>query len=417
MAKKLKILEVCNLDRFAASPYMLPLFGGLVERGHEVHVACRVTSFGDILREAGLVVHDLPITRSLTPLADFRAYRALKSLMREGEYDIVHTHNPKDGVMGRTAAWKLGVHAVIHTCNGFYFSHRSGRMRRWLVIRAERYAGKRCHLVVFVNTDDLALAAARKIVGTRKARLIYNGVDLERFKPGADDGLREELGIPPGATVIGYIGEIKREKNLDVMVEAAARLLPDRPGIYLVMVGDSSMEPQEPERLARIASAKGKDAVMGEGTVSEDGQVVAAGEGGGARGVTTAPAGYGAGFADRLIFTGYRFDPERFYRAFDVYVLPSTREGFGVTLIEAMASGTPVIACRVRGPKDIVDDGRNGILVADRDPAELADAVAFYLEAPDAVENYTRRARRKVEKDFDHAAMRSRLYEEYRRLT
>jgi glycosyltransferase involved in cell wall biosynthesis len=379
--RRLKVLEVCNLDRFAASPYMLPLLGGLVEEGHEVHVACRVTSFGDVLREAGLEVHDLPITRRITPLKDIKAYRRLKALIREGEYDIVHTHNPKDGVLGRAAAWRLNVPAVIHTCNGFYFSHRSSGLKRWLVIRAERFAGKCCHLVIFVNTDDLALAAAKKIVGPRKARLIYNGVDLERFGPGEDDGLREELGIPTGAIVLGYIGEIKRERNLDVMVEAAARLLPEHPELFLVMVGDSSMEPQEPQRLKRFASEKE------------------------------------AGFAERLIFTGYRFDPERFYRIFDAYVLPSTREGFGVTLIEAMATGVPVVACRVRGPRDIIDDGLDGILVGDRDAIELADAIAFYLAAPEAVTNYTQRAREKVERDFDHATMRSKLYEEYRRLT
>jgi glycosyltransferase involved in cell wall biosynthesis len=123
------------------------------------------------------------------------------------------------------------------------------------------------------------------------------------------------------------------------------------------------------------------------------------------------------GFEDRLLFTGYRFDPERFYRIFDVYVLPSTREGFGVTIIEAMASGTPVVACRVRGPRDIITDGVDGILVKDRDPGELADAVNFFLEEPEARESYTQKARDKVSKDFDHKRMRSQLLAEYNRLT
>jgi len=381
MARKLKILEICNLDRFAASPYMLPLFRGLVEKDHEVHVACRVTSFADVLGEAGIEVHDIPITRSITPLADLKTYRLLKSLIRAGDYDIVHTHNPKDGVLGRTAAWKLSVPAVVHTCNGFYFSYRTSGFKRRMVLKAERFAGKRCHLVIFVNTDDLALAAAKKVVGAKKARLIYNGVDLERFGPGEDDGLRDELGIPDAATIFGYIGEIKRERNLDVLVRAAARLQQDHPDLYLVMVGDFSMEPHEPERLEQLATE------------------------------------LEPGLAGRLIFTGYRFDPERFYRIFSVYVLPSTREGFGVTLIEAMASGIPVVACRVRGPKEIVEDGRDGILIQDRDPGELADALSFYLHAPDAVDNYTKRARKKIEQEFDHSIMRSKLYDEYTRLS
>jgi glycosyltransferase involved in cell wall biosynthesis len=379
MAKKLKILEVCNLDRFAASPYMLPLLHKLVERGHEVHVACRLTSFADILRQAGLEVHDIPITRHLTPLRDISTYRRIKAIIREGNYDLVHTHNPKDGVMGRAAAWKLKVPAIVHTCNGFYFSHRSPALKKWLVLRAERFASRRCHRIVFVNSEDLALAATKKLVGPGKAKLIYNGVDRSRFRPGEEPALREELSIPTNAVVLGYIGEIRKERNLEIMVKAAARLSAKYPQIYLVMVGDYSIEPREPERLLKTASQLGLEG--------------------------------------RIIFTGYRFDPERFYRIFDVYVLPSSREGFGVTLIEAMASGTPLVACRVRGPRDIVSDGMDGILVADRDPAELADALSFLLDTPEAVQRYTRKAMEKVARDFDHKRMRSRLLSLYRQLT
>ena len=588
MSKKLRVLEVCNLDRFAASPYMLPFFRELVNRGHEVHVACKVTTFAETLEEAGLIVHDLPITRSITPITDLKAYFRLKSLIKEGSFDIVHTHNPKDGVLGRIAAWKLGVRSVIHTCNGFYFSHRSSKLRKRLVLMAERFAGRRCHLVIFVNTDDLALAAAKKVVAPTKAKLIYNGVDLGRFRPGDDGGLKAELGIPPEAVVIGYIGEIRREKNLDILAEAVASLLPSHPQLCLVLVGDYSIEPQYPgvvsslfsshgvvsslfprfafsrrsptpretketdhtphpsshgvvsslfprfafsrrsptpretketdhtphpgpspspadtapappgsgpegefrgqfpgptpqnnsagmpeeqetEKSAggmrahgdRAPAGDGRDAGLEDagseplgngadgnpreqeakrpgGDIEADGDRAPAGDGGdaGLEDAGSEPLGNGAaamspshdglviegedgpveqeGFlTNRLFFTGYRFDPERFYRMFDIYVLPSTREGFGVTLIEAMASGVPVIACDVRGPREIVEDGRDGILVPDRDPAALAEAISFYLQAPQAVENYTRRARRKVEREFDHARMRAQLLQAY----
>lgn len=379
MIDKLRILEICNLDRFAASPYIIPFLRELVVEGHDVHVGCRVTEFAGILENAGVTVHDLPITRSITPLKDIKAYRAIKNLIAEGGYDLVHTHNPKDGILGRAAAWKLKVPAVVHTCNGFYFSHRSSALKRWLVLRAERFASKRCHLIIFVNTDDLALAAAKKIAGPENARLIYNGVDLERFHPGVDQALREELSIPPEAPVVGYVGEIRRERNLDVLVQAAADLAKTHPHLHLVMVGDYSLEPGEPERLLKSASR--------------------------------------LGLGERIHFTGYRLDPERFYRMFTVYALPSTREGFGVTLIEAMASGVPVVACRVRGPRDIISDGQDGILVTDRDPQELADALTFLLETPEAVQNYTSRALRKIASDFDHARMRAELLYEYDRLT
>jgi glycosyltransferase involved in cell wall biosynthesis len=377
MAEKLKVLEICNLDRFAASPYMLPLFKALAEKGNEVHLACTVTSFADPLSKAGITIHDVPISRRISPFQDLNSYRQLKQIIREGNYDVVHTHNPKDGILGRIAAWKRKVPLVLHTCNGYYFSHRSSRLKKWLVLRAEKFASKRCHRIIFVNSEDLALAAARKIVGPGKARLIYNGVDLERFAPGQDTNLRQELGIAPEAKVVGFIGEIRREKNLDVLIRAAGRLIGKYPDLHLVFVGDYSMEPDEPARLNDMAAE--------------------------------------LGLSGRITFTGYRFDPERFYRIFDIYVLPTTREGFGVTLIEAMASSTPLIACRVRGPKEIISDGAEGILIKDRDPEELFQAIEFLLKNPEAVERYITKARKKVSKEFDQKKILPVLLEQYER--
>lgn len=371
----MKILEICNLDRFAVSPYMLPFFRALVESGHDVHLACTVTSFADTLSDAGIKVHDVSISRRMSPFEDSTTYRQLKAIIREGSYDVVHTHNPKDGVLGRLAAWKYKVPLVLHTCNGFYFSHRSSSLKKWLVLRVEKFAAKRCHRIIFVNSEDLALAAAKKIVGPGKAKLIYNGVDLKRFAPGEESGLKEEFGIPDEARVLGFIGEIRSEKNLEVLVRAAGRIVEKYPDLRLVFVGDSSIAADEPERLERLAAE--------------------------------------VGLAGRLAFTRYRFDPERFYRIFDVYVLPTTREGFGVTLIEAMASRTPLIACRVRGPREIITDGVEGILVADHNPGELAAAIDFLLENPEAVEAYTKKAHKKAVKEFDQEKIIPALLEQY----
>lgn len=376
MPRKLKILEVCNLDRFAASPYLLLFFRHLIKRGHQVHVACRVTEFADALREAGLTVHDIPFTRRLTPWRDYLCYRRLQTLIAREGFDVVHTHHPKDGVLGGIAAWKARVPRVIHTCNGFYFFHRSSALRKRLVLAAERFAARRCHLVVFVNAEDLALASAKKVVGPGKAKLVYNGVDMTRFHPGEEPGLRQELGIPAEAVVIGYLGEIRKEKNLEVLIRAAARLLPRHPHLYLVLAGDASREPKEPARLQRLASR--------------------------------------LGLGERLILTGFRRDPERMHRLFDIYVLPSSGEGFGVTLIEAMASGKPVIACRVRGLREIIENGMEGLLVRDGNPEELADAISFLLESPEAVRNITERALVKVGREFTQKSMHSKLLSVYR---
>ena len=325
MARRLRILQVCNQDRFLASPYMLPFLEALVRKGHAVEAACRVTGSDGLLRERGVAVHDLPFTRRLTPAADARAYGRLRGLIRQGGYDLVHTHTPKDGVLGRRAAWKAGVPAVVHTCNGFYFSDASSGLKRRAVLRAERYAARRCHHLVFVNGEDLALAVREGITRPGRVSYIPDGVDEDRFRPGDDPGLREELGIPPDARVVGCVGEITREKGQGALLEALHLLSGGRDDLYAVMVGDSLKQPEALRDLRARAAELGVEG--------------------------------------RVVLPGYRHDIERFYRIFDVYAHPSRREGFGVPLIEAMASGVPVVACRVRGPREVVRDGIDGLLV------------------------------------------------------
>jgi glycosyltransferase involved in cell wall biosynthesis len=378
MSGKARILEVCNQDRFLASPYMLPFLEKLSRQGYAVEAACRVTDAAGALREAGVTVHDLPFTRRLTPARDLRAYRLLGELMARGGYRLVHTHTPKEGVMGRRAAWGLKVPAVLHTCNGYYFTEDSSPLRRLLVVRLEKYAARRCHFLVFVNSEDLALALRRGMARPGRLKYVPNGVDTQRFHPGEDAGLRAELGLAPDAEVVGYVGEVTREKNLGMLLEACEALAADRPGLRLVLVGDAPKEPRALEELRRRA---------GRGSM-----------------------------AGKVIFAGYRRDVERFYRVFRVYAHPSLREGFGVPLIEAMASGVPVVACRVRGPREVVRDGITGTLVEPGDAAEMAAALSFYLEEEAAVERHTARALEDVRRNWRLADMHRRLLGIYRRL-
>jgi glycosyltransferase involved in cell wall biosynthesis len=377
MAQKLRILEVCNQDRFLASPYMLPLLASLVRQGHEVEAACRVTDSAGILEEAGVKVHDVPFTRSLTLLNDLRTYGRLKALLRAGGYDLVHTHTPKDGILGRRAAWKLKVPAVLHTCNGFYFSEGSSRAKRWLVLRAEKYAGRRCHGLIFVNGEDMALALKKGIARAGRLHYIPNGVDGRRFHPGEEPSLREELGIPASSRVVGYVGEITAEKNQGALLQAVSSLKEEH-DLYVVLVGDSLKEPRALDQTRGQAEA--------------------------------------LGLGERAVLPGYRRDVERFYRIFDVYAHPSLREGFGVPLIEAMASGVPVIACRVRGPREILSDGIDGTLVAPGDVDELAAAIDFYLEEPEAEENHIARALAEVREHYALQMMHNRLTALYLKL-
>ncbi len=344
-----------------------------------MELACTISDSGDFLEAQGFKVYPLNIARRLAPYEDLKAYKRIKEIIRRGDYDLVHTHNPKDGVLGRMAAWELGVPAVVHTCNGFYFSDESGWLRKRLVLMAEGYASRRCHCLIFVNSEDMYLAIKRGMVGEKLVKFLPNGVDTERFKPGEDPALKEEWGIPPQAPVVGYVGEITREKNITALIQAFALLRRRHPQLWLVVVGDALKRPEEMTKCKNMLA----DLHLEKFTV----------------------------------MAGYRRDVERCYRVMNVYAHPSLREGFGVSVIEAMASGVPVVANRIRGPREIVKDGITGTLVKPGDYQEMAEAIAFYLEEPEAVERHTSQALEEVRKNYRLKERDNRLHSIYRKLT
>jgi glycosyltransferase involved in cell wall biosynthesis len=236
--------------------------------------------------------------------------------------DVVHTHNPPALIYGAPAA-KLARAVVVHTKHGENLEVHARRvvLRRLMA----RFAD------AFVAVSPMTEAAARssRDVHARKLRTIPNGIDVARFGPdeGARRAVRRELGIPDGAWVIGTVGRLASEKNHVLLVRALAGALDDR--TRLVIVGDGA----EAGAIARAADE--------------------------------------AGATPWLHLTGARADVPRLLRAFDVFALPSTSEGLPLVILEAMATGLPVVASAVGGLPDVIADGDTGLLIPTGDAAAL----------------------------------------------
>jgi sugar transferase (PEP-CTERM/EpsH1 system associated) len=188
----------------------------------------------------------------------------------------------------------------------------------------------------------------RDEIGVPSSRLetIYNGVDTERFSPGLPARpILPEGFAPPGAIVVGTLGRLDPLKNQIALVEAFVRVLARSPHsrekLRLVIVGDGDQRSEIETALAK------------------------------------------AGISELVWLPGFRSDAAALYRAFDVFVLPSRREGISNSLLEAMATGRPVIAARVGGNPEIVPDGVAGQLVLAANPETLAAAIWNYVEHPD----------------------------------
>ena len=327
----MKVLQVTNVD-FSLRHFLLPLMEAARARGHEVVGVCADGPLLDDVRAQGLRVETVPMARSLSPRAQWRAFMALLRLIRSERPDLVHAHMPISGFLARLAARLTGVPHVAYTCHGFLFSQPGPWWRRALGFTIEWMGGRMTATYLTVSTEEAALA--RRLWIHRGALAVGNGRNPARFRPDAASRLRVRaaLGCPPDAVVVIIVSRLVRHKGHPELVAA----MRDVTGAELWVVGE------------RLPSDHGAD---------------------------MAPVFEASGLGGRLRLLGYRADVPDVLAAADVFALPSHFEGLPMSVIEAMLTGLPVVATDVSGPREQVRDGETGLLVPPFQVAALAAAL------------------------------------------
>ncbi|MFL5767602.1 MAG: glycosyltransferase family 4 protein, partial [Actinomycetota bacterium] len=277
------------------------------------------------------------LTRRWSPGRDARALAELRQVFRRERPTIVHTHNPKSGVLGRAAARSVGVPIVVNTVHGLYTSAELGTGRRLAIGGAERIAARLSNAELFQSEEDLAYALRSRLVSAERANWLGNGVDLARFDPArvppsATRELRITWGAEDDFLVVGTVGRLVREKGYREFFQAAKSVRASHPRTLFVAVG-----PEEPEKSDRLTADDLDDAR-----------------------------------AAGVVLHGSGVDMPRLHAAFDLFVLASYREGMPRSAIEASAMARPIVATDIRGSREVVAPGVTGKLV----PPRNADALA-----------------------------------------
>jgi glycosyltransferase involved in cell wall biosynthesis len=326
----MKIIEITNVD-FSLRHFLLPLMRGLRERGHEVIGVSAEGPLLGVARGAGFRVVGLPLARSLSPVAQWRAFRALVAFFRAEQPDMVHAHMPLSGFLARLAARVAGVPRVAYTCHGFLFNQPGPWLRRIAAFAMEFIAGQLTDVHMTVSTEEAA--DARRWWINRHSTAIGNGRDPRRFHPDpeARARIRRDLGVSQDAVVITAISRLVRHKGY-------------------------------PELLAAMADVDAELWVVGERLASDHGEDMR-------------PYFERSGLGPRLRMLGYRDDIPAILAASDIFTLPSHFEGLPMSIIEAMLTGLPIVTTNIRGPREQVVDGVTGLLVPPATVAPLAEAL------------------------------------------
>ncbi len=348
-------------DAGGMNVYIVQTATRMARRGIEVEVFTRATSSGlpPVVELApgvtvrhitagpyeGLAKNDLP-----AQLCAFTAGVLRAEARREpGYYDVVHSHYWLSGQVGWLARDRWGV-PLVHTAHTLAkvknaaLAEGDAPEPRTRMIGEEQVVAESDRLVANTPAEAAQLV---DLYGADPARTatIPPGVDLERFTPGSRQAARAELGLPPDAVVLAFVGRIQPLKAPDVLLRAAAELLHRDPALrdrlrVLVVGGPSGSGLAEPTALHQLAAALG---------ISEQ--------------VVFAPPQGGSALAG-------------VYRAADVVAVPSYNESFGLVALEAQACGTPVVAAEVGGLPVAVADGVSGQLVGSHHPGDWADALS-----------------------------------------
>jgi len=354
-------------------------------KGFEVHA---LSSPGPALEEFGrdmqIPVHPVRMPRRITPLADLVALGRIVRIIRQVRPAIVDGHTPKGALLAMIAAVLCRVPVRIYHQHGLPLVTAAGLKRR-ILRGAERIACRLAHEVICISESLREVLVAEGLCPPEKIKVLehgsIDGVEADRkFNPArvateSGQRVRARYRIPPGALVMGFVGRIVRDKGLSELVQAWRVLRAEFPALHLLVAGP--FESQDP--------------------IPGDVEETLRGD-------------------PRIRLAGMVHDMPSLYRALDLLVLPTYREGFGVALLEAAVMEVPVVATRIPGCVDAVRDGETGLLVPVRDAAALTAAIRTYLADATLRGRHGAAGRRRAVRDFNPDVMREALFREYLRL-
>lgn len=322
----MKILFIQNVGKRVNSFSISSIYASK-QLGLEYHIASNWTGYSNQEEinldeeKYGITIHHIDFIRNPYDIRNIKAYLQVCNLINHESIDFIHCNTPIGGVVGRLAGKKCKVKKVIYQVHGFHF-YEGAPLKNWLIYYPiEKWLAHYTDALITINREDYERAQGFKL---RKGGKVYYvpgvGIDLSQYK--LPENTREikriELGLKESDVALISAGELNSNKNNKVIIEALANLKKVNVHYFLCGVGPCE------EELKELAQKKG--------------------------------------ITRQVHFLGYRTDMKELLRAADVFVMPSYREGLSRSIMEAMVSGLPCIASKIRGNTDLLEENNGGFL-------------------------------------------------------
>ena len=384
MIKVLRIINRFNLGgptfnaalltRYLDDDFETLLIGGVPDEGEtdSLHILEKYDVKPIIIPE---------LIRNPNPVSDRKAYRKIKAIIEEFKPDIVHTHASKAGVLGRKAAISCGVKTIVHTYHGHVFHSYFGKFKTHLIKSLERNLAKKSSGIVAIsNLQKEELVKKHRICAADKVKVVPLGFDLSSFlqdNSAKRDQVRNDYKIEAGDVAIAIVGRLAPIKNHSFFLKVIEQLLEKGVlNIKVFIVGDGS----ERELIEKMSNSLNKK------------------------------------FGKKITLTSWIFDTATFNKGMDIICLTSDNEGTPVSLIEAQASGLPVISTDVGGVRDIVLDGESGFITKLGDIETYVEKLRLLVENEKLRVKFAAKGRDFVTSRFNYERLAKDISAYYREL-
>jgi len=366
----LKILHVITrLDPGGSSYISEKMVEGLRERGFDAVLASGKSEF-----HGEYVIKLKYLQREINLFKDFPAVIELAWLMRQINPDIVHLHTSKAGAVGRVAAKLAGVKKVYYQPHGIVFYGYFSPIKSKIILIVEKLLARYADTIIALSERSKEEFIEYKVGKPRQYKVIENGIDCSLFytaSPEEKAEVKKKLGISPECITAGIAGRLVKLKGHEYYLKAMRKVIDKNSSVKGVIIGDGELKDELAETTKKLF------------------------------------------LQNNIVFTGFRKDIPDILQAVDILVQPSVVEGFGITLIEAGASGIPAVGFRAGGIENIIIDGKTGFLADYLSADSLSEKILKLAENPSLREEMGKKARERVIKNYTVESMMNKLMELY----